>query len=676
MLHRRRFVKTSTVNHSQRDVDVAPFQIPSTSRKAQCPSKHALMSFRKPYQPVAIGCLVAVSVACHTLILHFSNLNYHDPFLSRTLRRPLSSNVACRMLHRAGNPTFDSNHVHVQVGVSERPFTAPGPSGSVPYIRFHGISNTMPRFNPTNASCIFGLIVDNATAKHQAQLWDVSKTLDSSPRRRPPGLSSTPYDTRRSEVWISLPLLTGRCRRNTAADGRPPRTTSHTFNPPELLVNTLAGAYPYYLHTKATPQRKAYYQTSNDLRLPALTRSSLGLSASTNRNCRVGSMGLIFEPQRCDATRHVSVACSPLCSGDTRLLSQYFPHSQAAAFLAEASRKRMEEGNRCNVPQAALPVKGDERYSTQGMAVLTATPTTKKRQRRYSPPVFFRSDKEHPISVASPNSPAERHDPSRPVVDGVLFIGIANWLDLPTCSTRSFAFTLVCCGPRQTTLTLGQGQSRRSANNVRSGEAQDGDFPVLTIPSPQIAPLGSHPTNVGHIPSGDRRLGEGKKTLRCLFSHLDLATFHPDRPTMADLDVLRARIHAEFSTGRSMRFRMVCFPRGSLQCQENTVTSSELRPYNGTLYIVGASNQVNAPGAALPSKRGNDTDYSEYSHPSVVRSSTCRDWARYCRPAFHLVHERLRQGANGWTMRLSFASLPSLVISSEHIFCSQEYASK
>ncbi|KAK1493888.1 hypothetical protein CTAM01_09349 [Colletotrichum tamarilloi] len=136
MLHRRRFVKTSTVNHSQRDVDVAPFQIPSTSRKAMCPSKHALMSFRKPYRPVAIGCLVAVSVACHTLILHFSNLNYHDPFLSRTLKRPLSSNVACRVLHRAGNPTFDSNHVHVQVGVSERPFTAPGPSGSVPYIRF------------------------------------------------------------------------------------------------------------------------------------------------------------------------------------------------------------------------------------------------------------------------------------------------------------------------------------------------------------------------------------------------------------------------------------------------------------------------------------------------------------------------------------------------------------
>ncbi|KXH35106.1 hypothetical protein CSIM01_04631 [Colletotrichum simmondsii] len=133
-LHRRRFVKTSTVNHSQRDVDVAPFQIPSTSRKTTCPSKHALMSFRKYYWPVAIGCLVTVSVACHTLILHFSNLNYHDPFLSRTLRRPLSSNVACRVLHRAGNPTFDSNHVHVQVGVSERPFTAPGPSGSVPYI--------------------------------------------------------------------------------------------------------------------------------------------------------------------------------------------------------------------------------------------------------------------------------------------------------------------------------------------------------------------------------------------------------------------------------------------------------------------------------------------------------------------------------------------------------------
>lgn len=100
------------------------------------PSKLALASFRKQYRPVTIGCLVAVSVACHTLILHFSNLNYHDPFLSRTLRRPLSSNVACRVLHRAGNPTFDSNHVHVQVDVSERPFTAPGPSGSVPYIGF------------------------------------------------------------------------------------------------------------------------------------------------------------------------------------------------------------------------------------------------------------------------------------------------------------------------------------------------------------------------------------------------------------------------------------------------------------------------------------------------------------------------------------------------------------
>lgn len=90
-------------------------------------------------------------------------------------------------------------------------------------------------------------------------------------------------------------------------------------------------------------------------------------------------MGLIFEPQRCDATRHVSVACSPLYSGDARLLSHYFPHLQVAAFLAEASCRRMEEGNKCNVPQVALPVNGDERYSTQGMAVLKTTQTTEKR---------------------------------------------------------------------------------------------------------------------------------------------------------------------------------------------------------------------------------------------------------------------------------------------------------
>lgn len=227
----------------------------------------------------------------------------------------------------------------------------------------------------------------------------------------------------------------------------PPKLDFALPSPSDYIcsISPFCKAHTHIICIQRPPQRKAYYQTSNDLRLLALTRSSLGLSAFTNRNCRVGSMGLIFEPQRCDATRHGSVACSPLCSGDTRLLSQYFPHSQVAAFLAEVSRKRMEEGNRCNVPQAALPVKGDERYSIQGMAVLTATPTTRKRQRRYSPPVFFRSDKEHPISTASPNSPAERHGPSRPVVNGVLSIGIANWLDLPTCSTRSFGEQL--CRP-------------------------------------------------------------------------------------------------------------------------------------------------------------------------------------------------------------------------------------
>ncbi|KAK1655855.1 hypothetical protein BDP81DRAFT_11007 [Colletotrichum phormii] len=86
-----------------------------------------------------------------------------------------------------------------------------------------------------------------------------------------------------------------------------------------------------------------------------------------------------------------------------------------------------------------LPCLCEVTNDTRGMAVLTATQTTEKRQRRCSPPFFSRSDKEHPIPIASPNSPAERHGLSGPVVDGVHYILLTGLTCRPVgCSTRSF----------------------------------------------------------------------------------------------------------------------------------------------------------------------------------------------------------------------------------------------